>query len=65
MQSFVLLLSSYGGPALPVSTLHLYVPHQAVKETYIPEVHPPDDPCPNFLGPVDAQHICDNNVGKE
>ena len=39
MEGSVLLLSSSGGPYLPRRTLRLYVPHQAHKETSLPDIH--------------------------
>ena len=33
-------------------------------ETPLPEVHPPDDPYPDLLGPADTQHLREDNVVK-
>ena len=34
-------------------------------KTPLPEVHPPDDLCPDFLGPADAQHLREDGVGED
>ena len=56
--SVFLLLAVEGGPALSGSPFHLGVPHQARVLTPLPEVHPPGYPCPDLMGPADAQCLC-------
>ena len=58
----LLLLSSNGGSALPGCPFRLDIPHQARMDTLLPEVHPPGDPRPDLLGPVDAQRLCKNDL---
>ena len=60
---FVLLLSSSGGPALPVSTLCLRVTHQARIDISLLEVNPTCDNFPYLPDPKDAQRLCDNDMG--
>ena len=61
----ILLLAAEGGPALTGSPFHLGVPHQARMLAPLPEVHVPGDSGPDLPGPADAQHLCENDVGKD
>ena len=61
----ILLLSSAGGPALPVRPFRPSVSYQACMYTPIPEVHPPGDLCLDLLGPADTQRLCADDVSKE
>ena len=59
------LLSSSGGPVLPVSPFRLGVSYQACMETPLLEVHLPGDPCPDLLGPTETQRLREDNIGKD
>ena len=58
------LLSAAGGFALLGGPFHLGIPHHACMDTPIPEVHPPGDPRLDLPGPVDAQCLREDDVGK-
>ena len=57
-------LSAAGGSSLPGDPLHISITHQARMENPIPEVHLPGDPRPDLPVSVDAQHLCDDDIGK-
>ena len=61
----ILFLSSAGGAALPGCPLRLSVSYQACTDTPLPEVYPPGDHGSYFSGPMDAQHICEDDMVKE
>ena len=61
----LLLLSAPGGSALPRVPFRLGIPYQARMETPLPEFHPPGDLCPDLLGPADAQHLREDDAGKD
>ena len=61
----LLLLFSAGSSALPGGPFRLNIPHYARMEISLLEVHPPGDPCPDFLVPADAQRLCKNDVSKD
>ena len=64
-RGLILLISSTGGPDLPVSPFLLGIPHQPCVETPIPEINTPGYPGPDLLVPADAQHLYKNGVDKD
>ena len=60
----VLLYSSTVGPAFLGIPLHRWFSLQDRVETSIPEVHTSSDSLPNLIGPVDARHFFQDNVGE-
>ena len=61
----VLLLLARGGAALLRSPFRLGVPDQASMLSPLPEVHAPGDTGPDITGPADAQHLRENDLGKD
>ena len=61
----ILLLSSAGGSFLPGCPFRLSVSYHADVETPLPEVQPPGDPFLDLPVPADAQHLFEEDVGKE
>ena len=61
----ILLLSNGGGPALPGDPFRLGFPYQDRVETPLLEVHLLSQPGPDLLGPMNAQRLRKNDVGKD
>ena len=62
---FVLLITAGGGPTLSGSPFRLGISYQTRVLVPLPEVHAPRDTVPDISGSEDAQHLCENNVGKD
>ena len=65
LYGIVLLLPVGGGPALSGIPLRLGFPHKACILSPLLEDHVPHDLRPDLTGPADAQHLREDDVGKD
>ena len=61
----LILIPDRGGSALPGGPFCLGVLYQDRMDNPLPEFHLPSDPRPDLLGPADAQHLCEDDIGKD